>query len=235
MEHGPINTHEVDPAQLESRGSNLSLVNTGNSTKKGEVSGEATVEVHPREVLGELLIDGEADEVGVAMLAFEPKLMAQLDTEEDDEVLCTSLEAEELDPLDILSLSLVRVDLAVGVPVVVEDVVDGVESSRMALDLMYSPPIDDGKVLVLAELDEDLQSPLVCTPLAILDPLDTKGLEQSKWVNRQYRGICKLMGFPIDSHEQQCLDLLRRIEATRATKKHEMGSHKVIPSGSKGV
>jgi hypothetical protein len=209
--------------------------NTGNSTKKGEVFGEATVEVHPREVLGELLVDGEADEAGVATLAFEPKSMAQSDTEEDDEVRCTSLEAEELDPLDISSLSLVRVDLAVGVLVVVEDVVDGVESSRMALDLMYSPPIDNGKVLVSAELDEDLQSPLVCTPLAILDPLDTKGSKRSKWVNRQYRGICKLMGFPIDSHEQQCLDLLRRIEATRATKKCEMGSQKVIPSGSKGV
>jgi hypothetical protein len=36
VEHGPINTHEVDPAQLEIRGSNLSLVNTGH--RKGSYS-----------------------------------------------------------------------------------------------------------------------------------------------------------------------------------------------------
>ena len=43
------------------------------------------------------------------------------------------------------------------------------------------------------------------------------------------------MGFPIDRHKQQCLDLLRRIEATRDSKRGEIGSRKVIASESKGV
>uniref|UniRef100_A0A2N9GFV8 Reverse transcriptase domain-containing protein n=1 Tax=Fagus sylvatica TaxID=28930 RepID=A0A2N9GFV8_FAGSY len=76
---------------------------------------------------------------------------------------------------------------------------------------------------------EGPQSPLLCVPLAIIEPLDqdvvgpgiipTKGNARSKWVNRQYRGICKLVGFPIDNHEQECLELLRRIEETRALAK----------------
>ena len=134
------------------------------------------------------------------------------------------------------SFSLVRVDLVVGDRgTVVEDVDGGVVVLCLALDPKYSNPCDEGKLLDSVEPDEEPQSHLICTPLAILDLLDTKGSERSKWVNRQYRGICKLMGFPIDSHEQQCLDLLRCIEATRATKKRDMGSQKVIPAGSKGI
>ncbi len=56
---------------------------------------------------------------------------------------------------------------------------------------------------------------LIYTPLAIVAPSmapDSFGTpllkEQSKWVNHQYRGMCKLVGFPLDSHEQKCLDLL---------------------------
>jgi hypothetical protein len=62
-----------------------------------------------------------------------------------------------------------------------------------------------------------------------------RGGKRSKWVNQQYRKICKLMGFPIDSHEQQCLDLLRRIEATRDSKRGEMGLRKATASKLKGV
>ena len=89
---------------------------------------------------------------------------------------------------------------------------------------------------------------MVCKPLAIIEPSVqtvvvsrnsggkfSRGGKRSKWVNQQYMEICKLMGFPIDSHEQQCLELLRRIEATRDSKKGEMGSRKVIASKSKGV
>ena len=72
----------------------------------------------------------------------------------------------------------------------------------------------------------DPPSPLIYTLLAIVAPSmapDSFGTpllkEQSKWVNHQYCGMCKLVGFPLDSHEQWCLDLLQRIEATRVIKK----------------
>ena len=47
--------------------------------------------------------------------------------------------------------------------------------------------------------------------------------------------MCKLVGFPLDSHEQQCLDLLMRIEATRPTMKKAVGSQRMPPSSSKGT
>jgi hypothetical protein len=37
----------------------------------------------------------------------------------------------------------------------------------------------------------------------------------SQWVKNHYKDFCKLVGFPIGSHEQQCLDLLQRIESGR--------------------
>lgn len=73
--------------------------------------------------------------------------------------------------------------------------------------------------------EHELSSPLVCSPLAVLEPnispirivedsgKDTE--ELSYWVKRQYRGSCRQVGFPIDTHEQQCLALLQRIEAER--------------------
>uniref|UniRef100_A0A2N9I5R6 Reverse transcriptase domain-containing protein n=1 Tax=Fagus sylvatica TaxID=28930 RepID=A0A2N9I5R6_FAGSY len=92
------------------------------------------------------------------------------------------------------------------------------------------------RVLELTEFEAEPQSPMVCKPLAIIEPSVQKvmlsgnsggklrrGGKRSKWVSDQYKEICKLMGFPIDSHEQQCLDLLRRIEANRDSKIGEMG------------
>ena len=100
----------------------------------------------------------------------------------------------------------------------------------------------------LPELEAEALSPLVCEPLAIIEPaihsnvasgpsgeFISKELESSKRVNRQYRGICKLVGFPIDTHEQECLDLLRRIEASRESMKRVMGPRKVTFSGLKGT
>jgi hypothetical protein len=104
------------------------------------------------------------------------------------------------------------------------------------------------RVLELTEFEAEPQSPMVCKPLAIIEPSVQKvmlsgnsggklrrGGKRSKWVSDQYKEICKLMGFPIDSHEQQCLDLLRRIEATRDSKIGEMGLRKGTVSKLKGV
>ena len=111
---------------------------------------------------------------------------------------------------------------------------------------------NDG-VLVLGSNHEvaahaEPQSPMVCQPLAVIEPPVQKvmvsgisgeklsrGVKRSKWVNQPYQEIYKLMGFPIDGHEQQCLDLLRRIKASRDSKRGEIGSRKVTASKPKDV
>ena len=96
----------------------------------------------------------------------------------------------------------------------------------------------------MPECGEEPLSPLTCVPLAIIEPSIQDGAKvdsipdteqaRSKWVNSHYQGFCKLVGFPIDSHEQQCLELLRNIEETRTLKKGEVSSRKVISTASKG-
>jgi hypothetical protein len=62
----------------------------------------------------------------------------------------------------------------------------------------------------LSVYDAEPQSPMVCKPLAIIEPLVQtavvsgnsggkfpRGGRRSKWVNQQYKEICKLMGFPL--------------------------------------
>jgi hypothetical protein len=74
-------------------------------------------------------------------------------------------------------------------------------------------------IVLVNDLDGDITSPLQCVPLAsvgppgVLDGFEELGPEPSQWVKRRHRGFCKLVGFPIESHEQECLALLQRIEA----------------------
>jgi hypothetical protein len=49
-------------------------------------------------------------------------------------------------------------------------------------------------------------------------------LEPSIWVKQRHWGFCKLVGFPIKSHEQECLALLQRIEAECFANKAKGGS-----------
>jgi hypothetical protein len=58
-------------------------------------------------------------------------------------------------------------------------------------------------------------------------------MEPSVWVKQRHRGFCKLVGFPIQSHEQECLALLQRIEADRFLHK-KGGARRQPPSGTKG-
>ncbi len=37
----------------------------------------------------------------------------------------------------------------------------------------------------------------------------------SQWVKKHHRGFCRLVGFMMEEHEQQCLALLQRIEVDR--------------------
>ncbi len=74
----------------------------------------------------------------------------------------------------------------------------------------------------------ECSSPLSCSPLAMINPIElptsvavldaTVSASQevfSQWVKKHYRGFCKLVGFPLDTHEQQCMALLQSIEAER--------------------
>ncbi len=64
-------------------------------------------------------------------------------------------------------------------------------------------------------------SPFCCEPLAMIGPTGTEDVgrgcskEPSVWVKQRHRGFYKLVGFLIESHEQECLALLQRIEADR--------------------
>uniref|UniRef100_A0A2N9GQ21 Reverse transcriptase domain-containing protein n=1 Tax=Fagus sylvatica TaxID=28930 RepID=A0A2N9GQ21_FAGSY len=75
------------------------------------------------------------------------------------------------------------------------------------------------------ETDGELASPLQCAPIAMIEPsgvvtvLEQTASEPSQWVKSRHRGFCKLVGFPIESHEQECLALLQRIEADRFARK----------------
>jgi hypothetical protein len=77
----------------------------------------------------------------------------------------------------------------------------------------------------VAQHEEEPVSPMVCEPLAVVVPTTIPAAPEkphntsSEWVNNQYQGLCELVGFPLDSHEKQCLALLRRIEASRSRKK----------------
>ena len=85
-----------------------------------------------------------------------------------------------------------------------------------------------------------IASPLLCEPLAMVSPFGPKefvtgySLEPFLWVKQRYRGFCKLVGFPFENHEQECLALLQCIEADRFVKKEKVGSRQNPAFGVKG-
>uniref|UniRef100_A0A2N9GD56 Reverse transcriptase domain-containing protein n=1 Tax=Fagus sylvatica TaxID=28930 RepID=A0A2N9GD56_FAGSY len=80
-------------------------------------------------------------------------------------------------------------------------------------------------IVLFKDSDGDVTSPLQCVPLASvgppsdLDVVEEHVLESSQWVKWRHRGFCKLVGFPIEQYEQECLALLQRIEADRFANK----------------
>ena len=50
----------------------------------------------------------------------------------------------------------------------------------------------------------------------------------------KHRGFYKLVGFPIESHEQECLALLQRIEADRFARKVTSVPRRTLAPGLKG-
>jgi hypothetical protein len=93
--------------------------------------------------------------------------------------------------------------------------------------------------------DCEVASPLSCSPLARIDPLEcpinmavdceVPVDQHSQWVKKHYRGFCTLVGFPMDTHEQECLALLQRIEVDRFKYKSCKTVKKSVGSVRKGT
>uniref|UniRef100_A0A2N9F7C8 Reverse transcriptase domain-containing protein n=1 Tax=Fagus sylvatica TaxID=28930 RepID=A0A2N9F7C8_FAGSY len=136
---------------------------------------------------------------------------------------------------------------SVEVPIPITPMVDAFEEPGCAEVVMPEPSFVTDLDLhhsqtVMTQCEAEPSAPLTCEPLAVVAPPNVSvaprkphSLDRSTWVNTQYKGICELMGFPLESHEQQCLALLRRIEAARFIKKGEVGSRKMVVSGTKGA
>jgi hypothetical protein len=118
------------------------------------------------------------------------------------------------EPSFVTDLALVRVDLAKDFPSTAHAFESG---SSMLLCSNQEDPDSRLSVLERHSQTEVVQcqaeplSPLVCEPLAVVAPPTvptapgkphTAGSDRSNWVNTQYRGLCELVGFPLDSHEQ---------------------------------
>uniref|UniRef100_A0A2N9IM18 Reverse transcriptase domain-containing protein n=1 Tax=Fagus sylvatica TaxID=28930 RepID=A0A2N9IM18_FAGSY len=93
--------------------------------------------------------------------------------------------------------------------------------------------------------DCEVASPLSCSPLARIDPLEcpidmavdceVPVDQHSQWLKNHYRGFCTLVGFPMDTHEQECLALLQRIEVDRFKYKSCKTVKKSVGSVRKGT
>ncbi len=79
-----------------------------------------------------------------------------------------------------------------------------------------------------------------CEPLAMIGPPEPTESQQgfspepSTWVKQRHCAFCKLVGFPIECHKQECLALLQHIEANRFVNKVKVGWRKQPASGRKG-
>ncbi len=106
-------------------------------------------------------------------------------------------------------------------------------------------PISDSPFLGSLEyyVTGETQSPLSCSPLDRIDPVDfaafTQGytgdilaLEEamSIWVEQKYKGFSKLVGMALVGFESECLSLLRRIDTERKRLRPSTGPR--VPTGS---
>ncbi len=71
-------------------------------------------------------------------------------------------------------------------------------------------------------------------PSGVLTVFEKTAPEPSQWVKSRHRGFCKLVGFPIETHEQECLALLQRIEADRFVRKATSVPRRKQTPGLKG-
>ena len=133
-----------------------------------------------------------------------------------------------------LDVEEVRVDLAdsateLGLPLTVESPLFTIFDEAMQM-IEASGAVDEENMLSVVNYCEagECSSPLSYSPLAMINPTEPPtsvailgvGANASQevfsqWVKKHYRGFCKLVGFPLDSHKEQCMALLQSIEAKR--------------------
>jgi hypothetical protein len=133
-----------------------------------------------------------------------------------------------------LDVEEVRVDLAdsateLDLPLTVESPLFTIFDEAMQM-IEASGAVDEENMLSVVNYCEagECSSPLSCSPLAMINPTEPPtsvailgvGANASQevfsqWVKKHYRGFYKLVGFPLDSHEEQCMALLQSIEAER--------------------
>ena len=193
----------------------------------------------------------------------EPSLIVNEPVEHvDDGDSCSlddEIQADDIDPpsetpemaivcMDTSSPSSVWVDLASmesdGLIGLYPELHDGIfETGETSQSLLESATeeVEEPMPILPITLAEELigeDSPLRCEPLAMIGSTGHEHgayVESSVWVKQRHQGFCKLVGFPIESHEQECLALLQRIEADRFLHKEKGGARRQPPSGTKGA
>jgi hypothetical protein len=100
-------------------------------------------------------------------------------------------------------------------------------------------------VMFDGEMGEGSTSPLTCTPLNMLGPLEsTQGMvplgdgidalsQPSRWVAWHMNMFRKQIGVSIKGHEGECLALLSKIEADRKPKLHNKGVRRTTSKGAR--
>ena len=142
------------------------------------------------------------------------------------------------EPRDIMDLALIRVDLAEEIQVTAQISEPGCFTQEEAGS--WLPVLESQDQIEVVHGETEPLSPMICDPLAVIAPPmvtvapGKPDSDRSTWVNQHYRGLCELVGFPLDSHEKQCLALLRRIEASRSRNKSAICPRKLC-SGIKGA
>lgn len=115
------------------------------------------------------------------------------------------------------------------------------ESSIVVCSSSEGEDIGSLSELLLALVKEHAISALHCEPLVMVAPpksteeVSGPTSEPSLWVKQRHWGFRKLVGFPIESHEQERLSLLQRIEADRFVYKEKVGSRRPTASVKKGT
>jgi hypothetical protein len=192
---------------------------------------------------------GASELVIVPPAALEVKVYNNPGTGMEEGEICADLGSDEGDPSD-MEAEEVRVDLAeLGMPLMVGS--PSLSISDEALQVIEaSGALNVGNMLSMMSYGEasECSSPLSCSPLAMMNPtefsnsmvaLDANVSASqeviSQWVKKHYQGFCKLVGFPLDTHEQQCMALLQSIEAERFKYKSSVKMKQPAVSVRKGA
>ena len=156
---------------------------------------------------GELSSSDEETQADDCDFTLETPAMAILDSSMGDMFVERGYAVVEVEePSAVLDLALVRVDLAEDF----QGTVPTIESRNSMLHEESESRLSvvDYHSHEVAQHNAELVSPLVCELLAMVVPTTILVAPKKphntgfEWVNNQYRGLCELVGFPLDSHEK---------------------------------